>query len=274
MGSYAQMAAASCPPEGEPPAAKPAQPPPARTPSRLARQWASPLALGGCIVALLVFSATHSSDIVRWAMGALESLRAMGAYSPLAVLLVQVCVMLLVMPTWPLWLCASAAFDLLWGQVYGLAIAFTTLGAGVWLGSVLAFLLGRYAFRPFIAEWISRRPSLRAIDLAVEQRGLQLGLLLKLSPVMHTALANYILAATRMRLLHFALSCPGTFLSMSVWIFAGASLSSIASLEGSAGVHAALSPEMRLVMVRTARGRRGQGQLTDSSLRHPFSPMR
>jgi uncharacterized membrane protein YdjX (TVP38/TMEM64 family) len=212
------------------------------------RRIASPLVLCALLVGLLVFSAMHSAQILRVAFRALDLLRDMGRFSPLAVFATQVVVMLCVLPTWPLWLCASAAFTVLWGQLTGLLVAFGCLGLGVWVGSVAAFLLGRYALRPCIAEWTARRPLFSAIDQAVELRGLQIGLFLKLSPLMHTSLSNYVLAATRMRLRHFVLTCPGTFLSMSVWIFAGASLSGFASLDDATGVQAALPPNVRRLM--------------------------
>mmetsp|Transcript_15132 Transcript_15132/g.35176 ORF Transcript_15132/g.35176 Transcript_15132/m.35176 type:complete len:305 (-) Transcript_15132:70-984(-) len=212
------------------------------------RRLASPVLLSALLLAVLVLTATHSKAILGGIERGLEWLKSLGPFSPLVVFGLQLLVMLLVLPTWPLWLCVGAAFVLLWGHTTGLAIAFGTLSVGVWLGSVLAFLLGRYALRPCIAEWISRRPLFRAIDAAVETNGLKLGLLLKLSPLMHTSLSNYVLAATRMRFIHFVLSCPGTFLSMTMWIFAGASLSSLSGLDTSAGVQAALSPQMRGLM--------------------------
>lgn len=224
-------------------------------------QWAPPLLLCGMLIALLILSALNSDKLLGFVVRGLDWLRSLGHLAPLVLLGLQIGAMLFVMPTWPLWLCGGAAFTTLWGQLAGLGIAFATLGIGVWLGSILAFLLGRSLLRPCVADCASRRPLMRAIDLAVETRGLELGLLLKLSPLMHTSASNYLLAATRMRFVHFALACPGTFLSMSVWIFAGASLSSLAALRadpssaaaaagGTPALEAALSPRMRAVMVR------------------------
>lgn len=209
--------------------------------------------LVACLAALLLGSALNGGRLLACATAGLEWLRGLGPrLTPLVLLGLQVGAMLLVMPTWPLWLCGGAACTLLWGQALGLAVAFCALGCGVWLGSVLAFLLGRYALRPCIARWASRRPLLRAIDLAVERRGLALCLLLKLSPLMHTSLSNYLLAATRVRLLHFALGCAGSFLPMAVWVLAGASLASLSAPLGEQPLQAALSPRMRAAMVSRA----------------------
>lgn len=220
---------------------------------RLLGRWASPVLLCAALLTMLALSASHTDRLLEWVRAGLTGLRALGPYSPLVAIGLQLLVMLLVMPTWPLWLCGGAAFTALWGQLLGLAVAFGTLAIGVWLGSVLAFCVGRTALRPCIAECSARRPLFRAIDLAVERRGLQLGLLLKMSPLMHTSLANYVLAATRMRLCDFALSCVGSFLPMSVWIFAGASVSSLAQLDahahgGGADVRRAISPGLRALM--------------------------
>ncbi|KAG8460750.1 hypothetical protein KFE25_010805 [Diacronema lutheri] len=229
----------------------------ARRPSRWltqARRWLAPAVLSALLLCALALSCTHADRIGGAVAATLRWLRALGPRAPLMLFSLQVGTMLLVMPTWPLWLCGGAACTLLWGQVAGLGVAFATLGGGVWLGSVGAFLIGRYALRPCIVEWAARHPFLRAIDVAVEQRGLRLCWLLKLSPLMHTSLCNYALAATSIRLRHFALACPGTFLSMSMWIFAGASLSSLAALQQPAAgsptaeLRGAISPRLRALM--------------------------
>jgi uncharacterized membrane protein YdjX (TVP38/TMEM64 family) len=127
-----------------------------------------------------------------------------------------------------------------------------TAGAGLaygpWLGTLLvspvsvaaataSFLLGRTVAR----GWISRRagadPRFRAIDAAIGQRGFQIVMLLRLSPVLPFSVLNYALGLTGVRLRDYVLGSfvgmlPGTFL----YVYLGSLVTNIAAL--SAGTDA------------------------------------
>eukprot|EP00638_Chattonella_subsalsa_P009657 CAMPEP_0117756832 /NCGR_PEP_ID=MMETSP0947-20121206/14339_1 /TAXON_ID=44440 /ORGANISM="Chattonella subsalsa, Strain CCMP2191" /LENGTH=336 /DNA_ID=CAMNT_0005576547 /DNA_START=180 /DNA_END=1190 /DNA_ORIENTATION=+ len=70
----------------------------------------------------------------------------------------------------------------------------------VWCSAVIAasisFQLGRTLFRDRILELFKDNPKFKAIDKAVEEEGLKLVLLLRLSPVFPFALSNYLYGLT------------------------------------------------------------------------------
>lgn len=140
-----------------------------------------------CIVLLLVvavtFAAAQPKRTLRAAVAMLDGLRSLGPAAPVAVIGVQIVLVVCALPSWFIWVGAGTLFTLVWGQAVGLLIALASVGSGVWVGSVFAFALGRTCFRPLISEWTAERPMFRAIDLAVSERGLQVGFLIKLSPV-------------------------------------------------------------------------------------------
>lgn len=220
--------------------------------ARLMR-YALPILLVLLLLGVILFSSTHTGMVLRWVMSALRVLRQLGAASVAVVIGTQIVLVVLAMPSWFVWLGAGAAFTLLWGQTLGIVIAFGAVGAGVWVGSVLAFLIGRYALRPYISEWTSERLLFRAIDLAVLQRGLEIGFLLKLSPVIPLNVVNYVLSVTQMQFWHFVVTCPGSYLAVAVYVLAGASVSSLAAIGNDP--KDAISASTRRLLVRCERRR-------------------
>ena len=85
------------------------------------------------------------------------------------------------------------------------------------LGATLAFLVGRFLARDWVAQRISANPKFTAIDEAIAARGFYIVLLLRLSPVFPFTLLNYSLGLTRVKLREYVIASfigmlPGTFL--------------------------------------------------------------
>jgi uncharacterized membrane protein YdjX (TVP38/TMEM64 family) len=89
----------------------------------------------------------------------------------------------LMMPGSVLTLGAGLLFGVVWGAVT-VSIASTT-------GAALAFLVGRFLARDWVASKVSGRPKFQAIDRAVGREGFKIVLLTRLSPIFPFNLLNY-----------------------------------------------------------------------------------
>jgi len=119
----------------------------------------------------------------------------------------------------------------------GLGVLFATIAVfvGASLGSFVAFLLGRYLLRDWVQNLTKKYPVFVAIDSALENNGLKIMALLRLSPIIPFNALNYIAGITAVSFLHYAWAMfailPGTVL----YVFIGASAGSLADTESSGG---------------------------------------
>mmetsp|Transcript_24154 Transcript_24154/g.27979 ORF Transcript_24154/g.27979 Transcript_24154/m.27979 type:complete len:333 (-) Transcript_24154:52-1050(-) len=120
----------------------------------------------------------------------------------------------------------------------GLGLLFSTLSVfvGASTGSIAAFLLGRYLFRDCIQRTLYQKyTTIQAVDNALQNQGLKIMILLRLSPIVPFNAVNYVLGVTSVSLKHYSIACfamlPGTIL----YTFLGSSAGSLVESETSGG---------------------------------------
>ncbi len=160
------------------------------------------LALG--LIILLIFF-----DVRGLLSEALAQVKKLGVWGPLIFVLVYVLAAVLFVPGSALTLGAGAVFGVVRGSIY-VSIA-STLAAGV------AFLLGRYVARDWIAKKIQGNATFDSIDRSLADEGWKIVLLTRLSPVFPFTLLNYAFGLTRVRFREYILwswigMMPGTVL--------------------------------------------------------------
>jgi uncharacterized membrane protein YdjX (TVP38/TMEM64 family) len=113
----------------------------------------------------------------------------------------------------------------LWGPYWGFLVAWT----GEVIGALLSFALGRTLFRHRAERLSETYPLIGALGDAVDEGGMQLLLLLRLSPVLPFGVLNYSLGVTPVRPLQFAISTIVGVIPASILLaYAGASLTRLA----------------------------------------------
>jgi uncharacterized membrane protein YdjX (TVP38/TMEM64 family) len=114
----------------------------------------------------------------------------------------------------PAFLNTAAGF--VWGPVFGIAVVYPAN----FLAAVIAFFLGRFLARRYVAKWVSRHRYVSALDSAVRKSGTKFVFLLRLSPFLPFASLNYILGLSSIRGRDYAIASlgtlPGTFLCVSL----------------------------------------------------------
>jgi uncharacterized membrane protein YdjX (TVP38/TMEM64 family) len=108
------------------------------------------------------------------------------------------------------------------GVTYGLWHGFAVSATGTLIGGMLAFLLSRSVFRPWIARRILRDPRLARLDAAVAADGWRFVCLLRLSPIMPFAATSYGLGLTRLDLRSFLLGTLASLPALLGYVAMGA----------------------------------------------------
>jgi uncharacterized membrane protein YdjX (TVP38/TMEM64 family) len=176
------------------------------------------LALAAGVIAVLLLgrrAAALLPALTEW-------VSAQGAIAPLAFGLVYIAATILLVPGSLLTLAAGALFGLVKGTVTVLIAAS--------IGACAAFLIARYAARERVARMTQSDARFAAIDRAIENAGLKIVLLLRLSPVFPFNLLNYALGLTSVRFRDYAIACiamlPGTLL----YVYYGRLIGDVAAL--------------------------------------------
>lgn len=178
-------------------------PPRAAPPPRPAARWLRPAA-AAVLAAGAVWLATRIDLNRAWSW-----IDQLGPWGPVVFCALYGAATVGMLPATLLTLAAGAK----WGPLEGLAyvVAASNFGAN------LAFVLGRFAARGWVARLIAGRPRFAAIDAAVGAEGWKIVALLRLSPVFPFNVLNYALSLTRIRWRDYALASlagmlPGTAL--------------------------------------------------------------
>lgn len=145
------------------------------------------------------------------------------------------------------------------GLGYGVALAAVTVFVGASLGAIASFLLGRYLLRDCVGRVLVKRyPLVKALDegeqfsfrglvylclfrftfhhsaiikTALQQKGLQIFLLLRLSPIIPFNVINYIGGFTAITLRDYSLALFGILPGTVLYCFIGASAGSLTESE-------------------------------------------
>lgn len=138
----------------------------------------------------------------------LEWVRDLGPWGPIVFMAMYVAAVVFFLPAAILTLGGGFVFGMLWGSVYVMIGA--TIAANV------AFLIGRYFARDWIARRIASQPKFKALDDAVAREGWKIVALVRLAPVFPFAVTSYGFGLTRVPLWEYFLAnvtmIPGTLM--------------------------------------------------------------
>lgn len=187
--------------------------------------------LGFAIFAFLVTAmpaiAQSATPVESWSLqeavqGVLSQIQQLGAVGVLAFIAIYAIAAVAFVPGSLLTLGAGFVYGVVQGSFY--------VFAGASLGAVLAFLVGRYLARDWVAQKIQRNSKFRAIDEAVGREGFKIVLLTRLSPVFPFNLLNYAFGITGVSLRDYALGCVGMLPGTVLYVYLGSLAGNLATL--------------------------------------------
>jgi len=122
---------------------------------------------------------------------------------------------------------AGFVFANAFGLGLGVLLGALSVFFGASAGGIMAFILGRYLFRDWVKGLTLKYAIFEALDSALEEKGLRIMVLLRLSPIIPFNAINYIAGVTAISLRSYVLAMiaisPGTVL----YVFLGASAGSL-----------------------------------------------
>lgn len=118
------------------------------------------------------------------------------------------------------------------GAVFGLGRGTAIVFVAATLGATLAFLVARYAARPWVEQRVAADRRFAAIDRAIAAQGGRIAFLLRLSPLFPFNLLNYALGLTRIRLRDYVLACAGMLPGTLLYVYYGSLAGEIAQAAG------------------------------------------
>ena len=101
------------------------------------------------------------------------------------------------------------------GALFGVVKGSILVSLASTLGASLAFLIGRYVARDWVAKKIEENPKFKAVDEAVGREGWKIVALTRLSPLFPFTFLNYAYGLTKVKFSHYVLASwigmmPGT----------------------------------------------------------------
>lgn len=175
----------------------------------------------GAILALGRFGGQHVQGFLEWVQG-------MGAIAPVIFMVGYALASVAFIPGSVLSLAGGALFGVGWGLLYVMV--------GATVGSAAAFLLGRYLAREWVRRRIAGDPRFEALDRGIENEGLKLVFLVRLTPVMPYNLLNYALGLTSVRLTHFVVASLGMVPGALLYVYSGWVAGDLAAAAGEEAV--------------------------------------
>jgi len=175
------------------------------------------IALAGLVVLARVF------DIQEMLREALDRISSLGSWGGVSFIVLYVLATVFFVPGFILTLAAGVLFGVVWGSV---AVSVASIA-----GATLAFLIGRYLARDWVARRIQGNEKFEAIDQAVAGEGWKIVGLVRLSPVFPFNLLNYAFGITRVSLKdYFLASWIGMLPATVMYVYVGSLAGDLATL--------------------------------------------
>ncbi len=170
-----------------------------------------------------LFALARAFDVQQLLRDVLDWISSLGPWAGVFFVALYVLATVLFLPGFILTLAAGVLFGVIWGSV--------AVSVGSAAGATLAFLIGRYLARNWVAEKIERNEKFEAIDRAVAKEGWKIVGLVRLSPVFPFNLLNYAFAITKVSLKdYFFASWIGMLPATVMYVYVGSLVGNLATL--------------------------------------------
>jgi uncharacterized membrane protein YdjX (TVP38/TMEM64 family) len=180
--------------------------------SESTRFWNPRIFLWAVLIAGILFAAHYFGS--RPLRELLQWISSLGSIAPLVFIPLYVVACVLFISGSTLTLSAGFLFGFVRGSIY-VSVAAT-------LGATLAFLVGRYFARQWVAARLASYPKFKAVDEAVAREGWKVVALTRLSPVFPFNLLNYAFGLTNVRVRDYIIaSSAGTLPGTILYVYLG-----------------------------------------------------
>ncbi len=170
-----------------------------------------------------LFALARAFDIQQLLREALDWISSLGPWGAVSFIVLYVLATVFFVPGFILTLAAGVLFGVVWGSM---AVSVASIA-----GATLAFLIGRYLARDWVAQRIQGNEKFEAIDQAVAGEGWKIVGLVRLSPVFPFNLLNYAFGITKVSLKdYFLASWIGMLPATVMYVYVGSLAGDLATL--------------------------------------------
>ncbi len=178
------------------------------------------IVIGTVVAGLLVLA--KQFDLQTVFHNALLWVDSLGAWGPIAFIIIYNLATILFLPGSLLTLGGGVLFGVVKGSLYVFMAAL--------VGATLAFLIGRYVARGWVSGKIAGNQKFRVIDEAIAKEGFKIVLLTRLSPIFPFNLLNYALGLTQVSLKDYVLGSLGMLPGTIMYVYIGSLAGSLATI--------------------------------------------
>ncbi len=186
-------------------------------------RWLKRFLLSGLII--LTIFIVRNSNLLAWLPSVFRQIKALGNFGPIAFILVYNLATVLFIPGSLLTIKGGCLFGFFWGSIYVLI--------GALLGTIFAFLIGRYFSRDWVTRKMAKSPNFKAISEAVKEDGWKIVLLIRLCPFFPFNLLNYVFGVTQISLRDYILGSLGILPATLMYVYIGSLVTDLTGFDGS-----------------------------------------
>lgn len=190
------------------------------------------LGLAAIVIVLIV---AKQFNLQAGLLMALDWVKSLGQIGALAYMGIYILATVLFIP--------GSLLTLAGGALYGVGFGFLYVFIAASLGATLAFLIGRYLARDWVASKIAANPKFQAIDNAIAREGFKIVVLTRLSPVFPFNLLNYALGITQVSFRDYLLGFVGMIPGTVMYVYIGSLAGSLAAI----GTASADNPQTQML---------------------------
>jgi uncharacterized membrane protein YdjX (TVP38/TMEM64 family) len=176
--------------------------------------------IGGVLVAVLALEGRH---LARFIPAIERFVDMLGPWGPGTYIVAIVVLQPLLFP--------NSVFGMMAGVLFGLPLGFVYYSAGVYLGNLLVYLIGRRLLRRRVVRTLERRSEIESVATAAEREGLSLVFWLRMIPV-NPALFSYAFGAVEIPLRTIALGGFGMLPHLLLDVYIGSVASHMTEMAG------------------------------------------
>ncbi|CAE7394704.1 unnamed protein product [Symbiodinium necroappetens] len=195
------------------------------------------LVVGVClIVAFFLYGILDHHRLSRLISRLVHWCRTIGMWSALILFLVSSVLPVIMLPVFPVMALSGPLFTKLndGEAVTGGAIAFGVVFSGLWVGSVLAFALGKTLLNDYARKASKHSRVLRRLNRV------KIVFMARSLPILPAEVFDYACAMTTLAVHEYAIGCLGSAVPVAFWTFSTAQASDLTSPKRSQATHLAL----------------------------------
>lgn len=163
--------------------------------------------------------------------------KSLGIWAAVLITVIASILPVIMLPVFPIMALSGPLFTRMSDDrpLIGGSIAFGCTFTGLWLGSVIAFALGKSFFKDFANRAAMQNTNLRRLNKIVERGGSKIVFMARALPILPAEVFDYACSVTSLEVYQYAIGCLGSAFPVAFWTFSTAQATVAANQKQSKG---------------------------------------